>query len=60
MQLHYLPQLQAAKAAGAPFKALLFLAPTNPLVAQVGAGSTHNKLRLLWCVVCSNALLSLA
>jgi hypothetical protein len=38
MQLHYLPQLQAAKARGEPFKALVFLAPTNPLVAQVQTG----------------------
>jgi ERCC4-related helicase len=38
MQVHYLPQLQAAKANGEPFKTLLFLAPTNPLVAQVRAG----------------------
>ena len=35
MQLHYLPQLRAAKAHGQPAKALVFLAPTNPLVAQV-------------------------
>uniref|UniRef100_A0A383WL31 P-loop containing nucleoside triphosphate hydrolase protein n=1 Tax=Tetradesmus obliquus TaxID=3088 RepID=A0A383WL31_TETOB len=34
MQLHYLPQLREAKARGQPAKALVFLAPTNPLVAQ--------------------------
>jgi ERCC4-related helicase len=35
MQLHYVPQLPAAKASSQPAKALIFLAPTNPLVAQV-------------------------
>ncbi|WIA14738.1 hypothetical protein OEZ85_003224 [Tetradesmus obliquus] len=34
MQLHHLPQLREAKAQGQPAKALVFLAPTNPLVAQ--------------------------
>ncbi|KAF6260895.1 P-loop containing nucleoside triphosphate hydrolase protein [Scenedesmus sp. NREL 46B-D3] len=37
MQQHYLPQLQAAKASKQPAKALVFLAPTNPLVAQQSA-----------------------
>lgn len=50
IQQQHLPAAAAAKAAGS-VKAIVFLAPTNPLVAQVGGRHSRN-LHVTWEVAC--------